>query len=206
MCVTTLTGYGLRARLQLLRDTRDEIRDGFKFRGGHPALDFAATLTGRLKREPRDLLATPRDLARWLIAAELTREPPRVTVADLDRARELREGLYRLSVARSKRRPLPEADRALLNHWAAKPPPPLRLEPAGLRQGISGAGPLLAALARSAVELLGGSMAPGIRGCAGQGCSLLFLDTSRAGRRRWCSMAACGNRAKVARFREGASA
>ena len=29
----------------------------------------------------------------------------------------------------------------------------------------------------------------------------LFLDTSRAGRRRWCSMATCGNRQKVAAYR-----
>ena len=38
-----------------------------------------------------------------------------------------------------------------------------------------------------------------IRRCEGSGCGLWFLDTSRGGRRRWCSMATCGNRAKVAR-------
>ena len=29
------------------------------------------------------------------------------------------------------------------------------------------------------------------------GCGWLFLDTSRAGNRRWCDMRTCGNRAKV---------
>jgi hypothetical protein len=35
----------------------------------------------------------------------------------------------------------------------------------------------------------------------GSRCSLLFVDTSRSGRRRWCSMERCGNRAKVAAHR-----
>ena len=38
-----------------------------------------------------------------------------------------------------------------------------------------------------------------IRGCANPDCVLWFLDTSRPGTRRWCSMAACGNRDKAVR-------
>lgn len=34
--------------------------------------------------------------------------------------------------------------------------------------------------------------------CANPACVLLFLDVSKAGRRRWCDMAVCGNRAKAA--------
>jgi len=37
----------------------DTERDGFRFRGGHPALDLTATLLGRLKQERRELLGTP---------------------------------------------------------------------------------------------------------------------------------------------------
>jgi predicted RNA-binding Zn ribbon-like protein len=37
-----------------------------------------------------------------------------------------------------------------------------------------------------------------VRRCAGATCVLLFLDVSKSGRRRWCDMAVCGNRAKVA--------
>lgn len=40
-----------------------------------------------------------------------------------------------------------------------------------------------------------------VRQCEGAGCTLWFLDTSKAHRRRWCSMAICGNRAKVAQHR-----
>jgi predicted RNA-binding Zn ribbon-like protein len=38
-----------------------------------------------------------------------------------------------------------------------------------------------------------------IRGCANPECVLWFLDTSRPGTRRWCSMASCGNRDKAVR-------
>lgn len=40
-----------------------------------------------------------------------------------------------------------------------------------------------------------------LRVCPGQGCGVAFVDTTRAGRRTWCSMARCGNRAKQARWR-----
>jgi predicted RNA-binding Zn ribbon-like protein len=59
---------------------------------------------------------------------------------------------------------------------------------------------LLAAIARSAAELLvEGPRAP-IRRCANPSCRLFFYDNSRTRRRRWCSMAVCGNRHKVATF------
>ncbi|MEU9160147.1 CGNR zinc finger domain-containing protein [Streptomyces sp. NPDC048424] len=52
--------------------------------------------------------------------------------------------------------------------------------------------------ARDYLELLAGT--PGrIRSCASETCVLHFHDTSRNGTRRWCSMAACGNRAKASR-------
>ena len=38
-----------------------------------------------------------------------------------------------------------------------------------------------------------------IRRCADPNCVLWFLDTSRSGTRRWCSMTGCGNRAKAKR-------
>jgi predicted RNA-binding Zn ribbon-like protein len=44
-------------------------------------------------------------------------------------------------------------------------------------------------------------MADRVRRCAGNDCLLTFVDTSRPGRRRWCSMERCGNRAKVRAFR-----
>jgi predicted RNA-binding Zn ribbon-like protein len=40
-----------------------------------------------------------------------------------------------------------------------------------------------------------------LRVCANDMCRWVFYDESRAGQRRWCSMASCGNRAKAARHR-----
>ncbi|HEV8629669.1 MAG TPA: ABATE domain-containing protein [Thermoanaerobaculia bacterium] len=185
----------------LPRATAVGERDGFKLRGGRPALDLPATLAGRRRAEPRELLRTPADLGRWLVAAGLAARPPAVTAAHLAQARELREALYRLALACVRRRPLAAGDRALLNRWAAEPPPAPQLGRGGVSWIGAGVPALLAAVARDGVELFGGPLAPRIRGCAGTGCALLFLDTSRAGARRWCSMAGCGNRAKVKGFR-----
>lgn len=40
-----------------------------------------------------------------------------------------------------------------------------------------------------------------VKACEGPACTLLFADHTRGHRRRWCSMAACGNRAKQAAHR-----
>jgi predicted RNA-binding Zn ribbon-like protein len=55
--------------------------------------------------------------------------------------------------------------------------------------------------ARQLLDILGEH--PGrIRRCANEACVLVFLDTSRNGQRRWCSMASCGNRLKARRHWE----
>jgi predicted RNA-binding Zn ribbon-like protein len=59
---------------------------------------------------------------------------------------------------------------------------------------------LLAAIARSAAELIAAGANSGVRQCDNPNCQLLFCDDSRTHRRRWCSMALCGNRSKVAAF------
>lgn len=40
-----------------------------------------------------------------------------------------------------------------------------------------------------------------VKACEGHGCTLMFVDRTRAHSRRWCSMAVCGNRAKVTAHR-----
>jgi predicted RNA-binding Zn ribbon-like protein len=59
---------------------------------------------------------------------------------------------------------------------------------------------LLAAIARSAAEIIGEGPRARLRVCANPDCGLFFSDNSRTRRRRWCSMAICGNRHKVANF------
>jgi len=59
---------------------------------------------------------------------------------------------------------------------------------------------LLAAIARSAAEIIVEGAQARLRICANPACGLFFSDNSRTHRRRWCSMAICGNRHKVASF------
>jgi len=59
---------------------------------------------------------------------------------------------------------------------------------------------LLAAVARSGAEIIAEGSQARLRICANLQCGLFFYDTSRTHQRRWCSMAACGNRSKVAAF------
>jgi predicted RNA-binding Zn ribbon-like protein len=59
---------------------------------------------------------------------------------------------------------------------------------------------LLAAVARSGAETIAEGLHARLRICANPRCGLFFYDNSRTRRRRWCSMAVCGNRSKVAAF------
>jgi predicted RNA-binding Zn ribbon-like protein len=66
---------------------------------------------------------------------------------------------------------------------------------------------LLAAIARSGAEIIAEGPRARLHICANPHCGLFFYDDSRTRRRRWCSMAVCGNRSKVAAFaRKHASA
>ncbi|MFH0518751.1 CGNR zinc finger domain-containing protein [Streptomyces sp. M41] len=65
---------------------------------------------------------------------------------------------------------------------------------------------LLGAIARDAVELLTDPLArAGLRECEGDNCPIVYVDTSRGRRRRWCSSEVCGNRERVARHRRRAA-
>ena len=173
-----------------------EDRDGFRFRGGHVALDLAATLAARLKDRPRELLETPEDLDRWLISSGLAGRAPRATEADVEMARELREAIYALASGQPS-----SAARTTLNAIAALRPARPKLSKSGQLVMEGRAKKYLATIAGLAIELLGSGERDRIRQCEGDGCALLFLDLSRSGERRWCSMSGCGNRAKARAFR-----
>jgi len=173
-------------------------RDGFRFRGGHVALDLTATLAARAKPQPRELLGQSQDLLRWLVSAGLPAHS--TTETDLQLARLLREAIYALALAR-----IADADaaaaRETINRIASGAPalPQLQSDGSILLSGSADA--MLSMIAREAIALFGAGAATHIRQCEADGCSLLFVDNSRRGDRRWCSMAGCGNRAKLALFR-----
>lgn len=174
----------------------------FRFVSGHRALDLLATL-GNRHRSPVERLREPADLDRWLTAAELP-TGAKADHEDLHDARQLRETLNRLIRATiSDQTPKP-ADLRELNRWARLPALTPQLD-SKLRRRWTAEHPVRAALAliaREAAELLTSPDRTLIRECAAApNCSLLYLDRSRAGRRRWCEMNRCGSRAKMTSYR-----
>ena len=177
-----------------------EDRDGFRFRGGCAALDLPATLQARLMPSPRELLATPQDLERWLVSAGLAASNPGATEDDLSAARALREAIYTL-VGQLGGESFDGAALDVLNQVAALPPAASELSPTGRAELKGSVAALLSSVAREAIHLFGGKDAARIRQCQASGCTIYFIDTSRSGDRRWCSMSACGNKAKAEEFR-----
>jgi predicted RNA-binding Zn ribbon-like protein len=171
----------------------------FTFVSGNLALDFAGTLQHR-DTAPRELLSSAGLLREWWAAAGLVDPPPEVSEAELARARAVREAIYRLALAAATGGERSQADVNLLNEAAAAPPVTALLTRDGVRRS-GAAEAVTASIARDAVGLLGGPDAARIRECEDPPCTRLFVDTSRAGTRRWCDMSGCGNRAKAAGFR-----
>lgn len=191
----------MRRTVKSSESTDDQL--SFRFVSSHWALDFTATYGDRY-RGGVERLRQPTDLDRWLAAAGL----PTATVAtaeDLDRARQLREVIYRLAHAALHGSLLDSGDVEAINAWAAMP----RLAPqldGRLHRAWASSEPIgsaLALIACETIELLTGPERQLIRECAAApACSLLYLDRSRGRRRRWCQMERCGSRAKMAEYRK----
>lgn len=174
----------------------------YHFLAGRPCLDLVATVGERWRRAI-ERLRTPADLARWAVAAGLVDRVPRVTRHDLDAARRLRGAIARVAMAWGCGEPLDADDVATINAAASAPDLAPAMTPAGDRQ-VPARGTIRAVLsvvARDAIELVTTGDPDRLRECAADDCSLLFHDASRPGRRRWCSMAACGNRHKTSQYR-----
>ncbi|MDO3703176.1 ABATE domain-containing protein [Micromonospora sp. C28SCA-DRY-2] len=179
----------------------------FPFVGGRVSVDFTATYGLRWRDPGVERIPAPADLARWFTEAGLTDTTVPVSTPTLRGARELREALYRLMRGRVFGEPPDRRAVDVVNRWAAKAPPAIRLtaDGAATRLVEPTAGALLALVARDGVDLLGGSHAGRLRECSSDTCTLLYLDTSRAGSRRWCAMAVCGSRDKMTRYRRRAA-
>lgn len=175
--------------------------DGFRFGSGRLCFAFTATLGNRGEgAAPVERLDLPSDLDRWIRAAGF-KLPVRADSADLDDARRLREAIYRAADARRRGASLPATDVGAINASAARGPVRPELNRAGALQWVGGSvDSVLSHVAADAIGLLTAD-APPIRACANPSCGGLFVDASRPGRRRWCSMSTCGNTAKKAAYR-----
>lgn len=189
--------------------------------GGTLCLDFVNTVDPRHAPDRVDFLAGYDALARWaghagavapdtvrgLRAAAAARPGPAGEV--LASAVGLREHLYRVIRSLLDGEPPAGPSLAALNTAIASAHDARRLAPAaGSRLNWTWRDSRqldlpLSAVALSAAELLAGKDLTRVRECPGtDGCGWLFLDTSKSGTRRWCSMQVCGNRAKMRRFRQ----
>jgi predicted RNA-binding Zn ribbon-like protein len=177
--------------------------------GGSPAIDLVNTLRERWRRRV-ECLVDGDDLVEWLRRAGLVRQDATV-VADarqLGAARELREAIDAVLRSEVDGAPAPFDAVAVIDTLlrGAGPRPGLRLRDGSAE--FSDSGPddpvdaALGMLAADAARLLGTPERARLRICAADDCSARFLDRSPAGRRRWCTMSGCGNRAKVRRHRE----
>jgi predicted RNA-binding Zn ribbon-like protein len=172
------------------------------FDPGAFCLEFAQT-GGEGYRAVWETLHVPADLQRW-IGGSIGIEPGRVTSRELAEGKRLREAIWSLTDASVDGRPYPRGAIDEVNRAAARPPLVPRIDRAGRRGWV---GPVtsqgvLSTVARDAVDLFTGPRALRIRRCEATNCGLTFADTSRSGRRRWCSMERCGNRTKVRGFRD----
>jgi predicted RNA-binding Zn ribbon-like protein len=188
------------------------------FIGSHLAADFLNTAF-----EPRgehvELIGDGKALLEWLRAAGV--------MDDEQAARFARKlGARGLDAAAAEVRKMREWMRAWLSRWRSAPGRDysaeiehlndllaslsVRHEVARTKQGwerimrfqIESAEQLLAVLASALGDLVTQEDPTLLKSCAGEGCTLWFLDRTKAHRRMFCSAAACGNRAKVAAFRE----
>jgi predicted RNA-binding Zn ribbon-like protein len=197
---------------------RSDARYAWDFCGGDLAIDFTNTVGSR-GGTPAEHFRTAGDIVAWMeargvlapsAAARLRRElhaEPAAARRGFDRTIELREALYRTLAARAGgRTPRPD-DLAIVNRALAATLSRTRLAVRGDRLDLivdddrGGLDAALHPIVRAAADLLTGDALSRVRLCGDPECAWLFVDTTRNGRRRWCDMNTCGNRAKVRRFR-----
>jgi predicted RNA-binding Zn ribbon-like protein len=177
----------------------------FALVGARPSLNLVATL-GRRHETPVERIPDAAALGRWFVAAGLLPTLPPVNEADLVQARRLREAIGSLVRSVISGGAVSGEPLAIVNAHAIRPdlPPQLVLEdgrPVVTPAPGADVASALATIARDAVRLLGGPQVARIKECEHPDCSLLFVDETQSGRRRWCSMGRCGNLVKTAGYR-----
>lgn len=192
-----------------MRDTGAPQR--FRQGSGRLCLDFLRTLRHRGTPAVTEELADTAALVAWVRQCGPAVEEPRSAAppapADVLAARALREAAYALIAAvltADGPAALGAAARTRLNRAAAAdvPVPYLTAEGELRRRADDPVRAVLALVARDTLELAATpALIPRLHACASPDCGALFLDNSRPGTRRWCSMDICGNRAKKSAFR-----
>ncbi len=190
---------------------------------GHQAsldvgLDFCNTLEYE-RNQPEEHLTSIELALRWLVENDLLHhdafdlevrrfaEDPAAGERALARIRKVRGAMRELVDATVESRSpdlqqLREVNRALRTHYIYElvpAPDGVSLDHKHEGDPIDGA---LARLAESIAREVSQGEPERLRVCANDECRWVFNDSSRTGRRKWCDMSTCGNRAKAARHRQ----
>lgn len=187
--------------------------------GGIACLDFVNTMDHRGGTPEHDEFAPGyANLLDWFAYAELVatdatppllrlaQKQPREAASVRKRAQAMRKAIRGITLASIAGIAPPDDDlvafndevhRALANGSFVAADRRLRWEWTRTRQLDA----LLWPVARSAATLLSGEQMDQVRECAAADCTMLFLDRSKNGSRRYCSASGCGNASRVRRFR-----
>jgi predicted RNA-binding Zn ribbon-like protein len=172
------------------------------------AIDFANTVVDP-SGHPAGALRTWPDFVAFLKSTRSVEEPwitrnSRKSAAVFAVVRKLRGSIRDILAALASgekvpRKPVESINRVLALHAGC---PKLVLGQKGwelthVRQRTDAAR-ILFPIAEAAARIVTSGAKAGVRKCGNPACVLFFQD--KTGRRRWCSMAVCGNRAKVAAF------
>lgn len=174
----------------------------FHTEAGRIALNLIATLGDR-HGNPLERLENSHDLARWFNDVASLRVAPLPTDQDLIETKRLRACLARLMDALYRGEEPEFDDIESINEFAAVSSQPMRLSKSGKELEYSidpDTACVLGDIARDAMDLATGDGFTKLKLCAADDCSVYFVDHSRPGKRRWCSMSRCGNKAKKRRF------
>ena len=182
------------ARIDALVKSGVVNKEGFYTLGGRLAIDFANSYK-RIGRE-KEGISSFEDLLIFMKSHHLLHEDE---ASDLHmfhfqnpgRCQKVVDGLVELR--NGFRNVLTEVEQGCYH----------KLEPTeegmALKSVIDENGPekLMFPIVRDIADYLASDHVEKTRGCASDDCDLYFVNQSRNGRRRWCSMSTCGNRAKV---------
>jgi predicted RNA-binding Zn ribbon-like protein len=196
------------------------------FVGDDAGIDFLNSIASPVD-VPVEWLGDGEAFVAWLRQSQLVPDPvlegmiAKAVPGELDavagQARALREW-FRKFVHKHRGKPLPRAalkDLDPINRILIRDARYSEIVPSDAAQE-EGSGPfvlmqrrnwtssetLLIPIAEAMARLVADEDFTHVKGCEGHACTLLFVDRTRRRARRWCSMAVCGNRAKVAAFRK----
>jgi predicted RNA-binding Zn ribbon-like protein len=172
--------------------------------GNHLAMDLINTQF-EYHGEAVNLLSSYDDVCQWAtevgIELEASSDAPEMEIVWL-----LRGAIKTLMTNRMEQQALSKAAIDIVNKHLRHAPTQQQLLTVGeevtlqsLYQKLT-LDQFLGKIANEAAELLTSPQSQQIKSCSNEKCILMFLDTSRSKKRRWCSMERCGNRAKASNF------